>query len=97
MGCKEALRLSGRPEAADDLLPSPRRPVAAFDPVVEAFVGPRIGTLCLMCDRLGVAAQLVGDDDPWRQCRKLFWVSCGSALEQCLALRRSRQAGQNGD
>jgi hypothetical protein len=38
----------------------PRQPV----PVVEALVGPMIGTQCLAGDRLYVAAQLVGDNDP---------------------------------
>ena len=39
--------------------------MAALNPVVEALVGPMIGTRCLAGDRLYVAAQLVGYNDPW--------------------------------
>jgi hypothetical protein len=38
MGGKEALCLSGRLEPAHDLFSSSRRPVTAFNSVVDAFV-----------------------------------------------------------
>ena len=40
--------------------------MAALDLVVEALVGPVIGPWCLAGNRFDVAAQFVGDDDPWR-------------------------------
>src|SRR6056297_1889512 len=45
-------------------LPPPRRPVAALNSVVEALVGPMIGTRCLAGDRFYVAAQHVFNNDP---------------------------------
>jgi len=53
---EEALRLPWRLEPPHDLLSSSRRPVTAFYPVVEAFVGTVIGTWCLMSDRFDLAA-----------------------------------------
>jgi hypothetical protein len=52
--------------------------MTAFNPVVGSFVGPVIGTWLLMSDRLGVAAQLVGNDHPW--VAKLRDQPCQEAL-----------------
>ena len=62
---KETLCLSGRLESAHDFLPSSRRPVTAFNLVVESFVGAMIDARCLMGNRLDVATQLVCGDNPW--------------------------------
>ncbi len=62
---EEALCLSRRPEPPHGFLSSPRRPVTAFNPVVEAFAGAMTGVRCLMGNRLDAAARFVCDDDPW--------------------------------
>ena len=85
MGGEEPLCLPGRLAPPHDFLPPPCRPVAAFDPVVEPLVGPVIDTRCLASDRLYVAAQLVGDDNPWlaklsdQPCQKARGGLCGAA------------------
>jgi hypothetical protein len=61
MSRQKALRLPRGFEAAHDLLPFSRRPVAALDPVVQALVRPVIGLWSKVQDWLDVAAELVGD------------------------------------
>lgn len=51
MSGKKPLRLPGRLELPHDFLSPPHRPVATLDPVVEAFVGPVIGTWGLTKNR----------------------------------------------
>lgn len=87
MGSEKSPRLPGRVEAAPDLFPSPRWPVATLDPVVEVLLGPVISIGCPAFDRFDVASQFVGDDDPWlaklnnQPCRK---APDGTGIAPCL-------------
>ena len=59
--------------------------MAAMDLVVDALVGPVLGLRCLTGNRFDLAAQFVGDDDPWRAelsnqpCQKALGGFCVAA------------------
>lgn len=61
---QETLCLSGRLKLAHDLFSSSCWSVTAFNPVVNALVGPVVSLRRLMGNRLDVAVQLVCNDDP---------------------------------